>query len=116
MYKFIRNNNGWDNFTMVEIEKFPCTDGNEARSRERYWYELLNTSLNSFKPIRIKGEYYTQYAQNNRDKVNTNAINHYNKHRDEINSKRNTVCTCSCGSDYNVSSKTRHLKTKKHLD
>ena len=30
---------------MIEIEKFPCKDGNEARARERYWYEELKATL-----------------------------------------------------------------------
>ena len=36
LYTFIRENGGWDNFSMIEIEKFPCLDGNEARARVRY--------------------------------------------------------------------------------
>jgi hypothetical protein len=51
IYEFIRDNGGWDNFDMIEIEKFPCKDGNEARCRERYWYDLLNSTLNTIKPI-----------------------------------------------------------------
>ena len=39
VYEFIRNNGGWDNWSMIEIEKYPCNDGNEARARERYWCE-----------------------------------------------------------------------------
>jgi len=38
VYKYIRENGGWDNFIMLEIEKYPCNDGNEARARENYWY------------------------------------------------------------------------------
>ena len=30
---------------MGEIEKFPCSDSNKARARERfYWYATLNTN------------------------------------------------------------------------
>jgi hypothetical protein len=42
---------------MVEIEKFPCNDSNEANARERYWYENLNSSLNSRFPQRNHLEY-----------------------------------------------------------
>jgi hypothetical protein len=51
VYTFIRENGGWDNWEMVEIEKIVCKDGNEARARERYWYELLNATLNRRNPI-----------------------------------------------------------------
>ena len=52
IYKTIRDNGGWENWTMVEIEKFPCADRNEAAARERYWYEQLNTAkMNMIKPV-----------------------------------------------------------------
>ncbi len=47
IYKTIRDNGGWDNWTMVEIEKYPCADKREACARERYHYEKLNSSLNT---------------------------------------------------------------------
>ena len=42
VYNMIRNNGGWDNWVMLEIEKYPCNDKNEAKARERYWLETLN--------------------------------------------------------------------------
>ena len=51
VYKMINENGCWSNWSMIEIEKFPCSDGNESRSRERYWYEQLNASLNTIRPI-----------------------------------------------------------------
>jgi hypothetical protein len=48
LYKFIKENKGWDNFNMVEIEKFPCMNDNEARARERHWFEQLNSNLNTY--------------------------------------------------------------------
>ena len=56
IYEFIRQNGGWNNWVMLEIEKYPCNDGNEARSRERYWIETLNSSLNSVIPFKTKDE------------------------------------------------------------
>ena len=52
----IRDNGDWNNWEMIEIEKYPCDDFNEARSRERYWYEKLNSKLNSRKPFVSKKE------------------------------------------------------------
>jgi len=51
LYKCIYNNGGWSNWSMIEIEKYPCNDGNEARKRERHWIEELNAALNIYKPI-----------------------------------------------------------------
>ncbi len=50
LYKFIRQNGGWDNWQMVLIEKYPCNDEKEAVSRERYWFEYLRPSLNKNRP------------------------------------------------------------------
>ena len=47
VYKIMRENGGWDNWSMIEIEKYPCNDENEARSRERYWYEELQATMNT---------------------------------------------------------------------
>jgi len=46
VYQFIRENGGWKNFIMVEIEKFPCKDSYEAAARERYYIETFNATLN----------------------------------------------------------------------
>ena len=51
LYKTINENGGWENWVMIEIEKFQCNDSNEARARERHWYEELKANLNSRTPI-----------------------------------------------------------------
>ena len=35
-YQYIRENGGWEEWNMIEIEKHNCNDGNEARAREEY--------------------------------------------------------------------------------
>jgi hypothetical protein len=35
VYSTIRQNGGWDNYSMIEIEKYPCKDTNEATAKER---------------------------------------------------------------------------------
>jgi hypothetical protein len=57
VYQFIRANGGWNNWSMVEIEKFTCTDSYEAKKRERYWIETLNATLNCQTPSRTKSEW-----------------------------------------------------------
>jgi predicted GIY-YIG superfamily endonuclease len=59
IYKTIRNNGGWDNWSMIEIEKFSCNDSNEATARERYWFEILQAQLNTLFPQRTREEYNT---------------------------------------------------------
>lgn len=46
VYQFIRENNGWDNWSMIEVEKFNAIDKLDAHKRERYWIETLQSTLN----------------------------------------------------------------------
>ena len=66
IYNTIRNNGGFENWSMIEIEKFQdCNDINEASARERYWYELLNAKLNTNYPARNDKKYH----ENNKEKI-----------------------------------------------
>ena len=83
LYKTIRENGGWDNYSMLEIEKYPCKDSNEARLRERFHYEQLNANLNMVCPILTKEEtaqYCKTYIENNKLKAKQ-----YNKEYRETN-------------------------------
>jgi hypothetical protein len=126
IYKIIRENGGWDNWSMVQIEEYPCANGNEARTRERYWYEQLNATLNCRFPIRDKKEHYIA----NRDRIleqkkeyrelNATRISEYHKlnhilKKDVINAQRAIPYNCECGSICRIGDKSKHFKTKKHL-
>ena len=65
VYQYIRENGGWDNFIMLEIEKYPCNDANEARAREQEWYTELKSKLNKICPKRSYKEWYDE----NREEV-----------------------------------------------
>lgn len=70
-YQIIRNNGGWDNWSMILIEEYPCNSSLEARSRERYWQEQLNTTMNTNKAQITDAEYY----ENNKERIlNNNKI------------------------------------------
>lgn len=51
VYCFIRNNGGYDNWEMIEIEKYPCNSKQEATIREHYHYFNLNATLNDISPV-----------------------------------------------------------------
>jgi len=67
IYQTIRNNGGWLNWTIVQIEEFPCANGNEARARERYWIEELSAKLNIVIPTRSKSEWEMEYYKQNKN-------------------------------------------------
>ena len=145
IYKCIRANGGWDNWSMIEIEKFPCKDSLEARARERYWCEQLNATLNSNKPYitdnEIKEynkeyirnyyqnnkeyltEYNNKYYQNNKDKLLEYKLNNKDKILNyqaeyRINNKYKLYQKqdCICGSKFIYCNKNNHLKSNKHHD
>ena len=49
LYKMIRDNGGWDNWSMLEVKKFPCNDGNESRAEEERVRKELKADLNSIR-------------------------------------------------------------------
>jgi len=94
IYKTIRNNGGWDNWSMIEIEKFPCNDSNEASARERYWYEALQAKLNMVYPQRTKKEHYEantekikEYREINKEKIRKKKKEYYETNKEKIDEK-----------------------------
>ena len=65
VYKFIRGNGGFENWDMIEIERFNAIDKQELHKRERYYIDSLKASLNSCIPTRTDKE----YRENNKDKM-----------------------------------------------
>jgi hypothetical protein len=80
VYKYIRDNGGWDNFDMIMIEKYSCKNKYEAHSRERYWIETLNAKLNIAIPTRTKQE----YCKDNKDEIKEYRKIYYEDNKDDI--------------------------------
>jgi len=83
LYKVIRENGGWDNYSMIEIEKYPCSDSNEARAKERYWYEQLNAKLNIKKPIFYPTD-KEQYYESNKESIKLKLKNYAIKNKEKL--------------------------------
>jgi len=84
IYKTIRENGGFDNWSMIEIEKFPCNDVNEATARERFWYERSNSSLNTYVPNRSEKERKKQYREENAEQLKEKSKIYYEENADKI--------------------------------
>lgn len=110
LYRFIRENGGWDNWEMKEIEKFECNSVDEATKRERFWFEKFRDVLNVNNPNRPPKEYYRDNCQ---QIIQKNKM-YYEQNKESINSKRNEHFTCECGSCYTLRNKTTHFKTRFH--
>jgi hypothetical protein len=80
VYQFIRNNGGWGNWDMIEIEKRECSDLNEACRSERQHLERLCASLNKCIPTRTGKEWY----EANKEHVKEIQKEWFEQNREEI--------------------------------
>ena len=100
VYQSIRSNEGWENWVMIEVEKYPCMDKREADGRERYWLEYYKSKLNMLIPGRTHKEYAYDnriyLAGKTREYVENIKINgdikqfhkeHYHKYKEKIHHK-----------------------------
>ena len=115
LYKTIMENGGWDNWEMIEIEKYNCNNLTEARIREQYYYELLNANLNSIPPYKKK--ITENKTENKKDKKGLDNKDDNNDNNENNNIKKyNFICekcnfNCNKQSNWNI-----HITTNKHLD
>ena len=58
LYKFIRENGGWENWEMVSIKAEGCENTLDAKRKEREYIEQIHPSLNLNIPSRTNQEYY----------------------------------------------------------
>jgi len=89
LYQMIRENGGWEMFNMVEVNKFPCNDRNEAAAEEDRVIRMLKANMNSRYSILDK------------------------QHKHEL---ANSKVECECGNHYTRKHKTRHEKSQRHKD
>jgi len=127
-YKYIRENGGWEEWLMIEIEKYPCKDKYEARARERIIQTEMKAKLNSDIPGRTPKEwwadnpekrkdYYDRYNFKNREKRNECEKQRYIEKRDEINERRYEKVSCDhCGSILTRHHMSRHKKSQKCIN
>jgi len=99
-YQYIREHGGWDNWNMIEVQKFPCNDKREAEAREEYWRCHFNAQLNSKKAyttyverLEQKKQYYGQnkdkfreYYEIHKDKILEQRKKYYNKKNNKTDS------------------------------
>jgi hypothetical protein len=118
IYVIIRENGGWFNWSTIEVEKFPSNDNNECRARERYWYEVLKSNMNSQRPFITEDErnifdkeYKALYYFKNKTFFSGKNKEYYELNKSIINEKTN----CLCGGRYTTVNKQQHLQTKKHI-
>ena len=84
VYQYIRDNGGWDNWSMIMIEEYKCNNILEALKRERELIEELKATLNCRIPSRTKNEYKKKYYKNNIDKYKEQHKEYYENNKEKI--------------------------------
>mgnify|MGYP003650672997 CR=1 FL=1 len=118
--------------SIILVEKYPCKDNTELRSRERFYfdkYKLEGLNLvNKNRPIvtkEEKKELQTIYKNNNKDKAinwknaNLEKVRNYKKkfkinNKEQRKIKDKVKYTCECGSICSIGNKSHHNKSQKH--
>ena len=80
VYRFIRDNGGWDNWKFEELESGNCEDKLSKLKIERVWIEKLNATLNELIPSRTMKEYY----EKNKDTIKEYQKEYYEKNKDKF--------------------------------
>lgn len=99
-YQYIRENGGWDNWTMIQIEKYPCNDRRTLEARERYWAEQHHNKLINTNRICITEDEKIYVRDNSK--------------RDRTNERK--LYICECGEMITNANIKAHLQTEKHLN
>ena len=109
VYRFIRENGGFENLDMIVVEDFPCDSKNQLHTRERFHIEVLHANLNKVIPTRTKKEYQKEY-----DKDNAEHIKAYRKDNAEhIRAYQSEKIPCPhCNKILSRCSMTVHIKLK----
>jgi len=90
-YIFIRNNGGFDNWSLIMIEEYPCENNLQAHQRERHWTEFYSAKLNmirSFVDAEEKKLKQKEYRQQHADKIKLQKKEYYQTKTDEIKLKQ----------------------------
>jgi hypothetical protein len=119
VYRFIRENGGWSNWTFIQLELYPCNSKPELVLRERYWFDLLKPTLNTYSPtfdVQKKKKYCAEYYVTNKAEFLAKASQYYDQNKDEILEKNNVKVTCECGCTIRNGDLPDHKKTNKHLN
>ena len=138
-YKFIRDNGGWSNWTMIELYKYPCINKRELEQEEDRMMIELNSTLNKHRAFRTEEEikvynkkykienrdkiiirdkkYKIEYYVNNRETIKKKNAEYSAKNRETINMKKREKIKCiKCGCVTTRSNEQKHMKSNKCIN
>ena len=126
VYKTIRENGGWENWNMIKICDFPCSDRREAEKEEDRYMLELNSTLHMRRPFQtietrkdyfdgrkdIKKEYDKIRRQENSEEIKAKKREAYYKNKE----KNSVPVQCECGAIVKKSYFNIHKNNNIHLE
>jgi hypothetical protein len=145
VYKMMRDNGGWECFTMIVIKEYPCVNKMEACIEEDKIMREMKASMNNYrayKSLEERKEHEKEYRVSNREVINEKQKERYqgnkqtyqdyyqaNKkyilerkkiyveaNKELISEKLKEKVQCVCGCIVSRNGSARHKKSKKHLE
>jgi len=111
VYKYIRDNFGFENFVVKTLERFPCENELALRQREQEWIDELKPTLNDRRARTTKLE-KKELRKQRESKTNIAKI-YYQDNKDLIRSKAKEKLKCDkCDKFYTREHKSTHMRTK----
>ena len=87
VYRFIRENGGWDNWTMIQLELSPCNSEQQLRLREREIFDILKPTLNSYSPtldVHKRKKTWAEYNATHKEERKKNKAKYDATHKEDI--------------------------------
>ena len=104
-----------DDCKIILIEDYQCDNKEQLNQRERFYVENMDC-VNKCIPGRTRKEYGKEHYQNNRELLCEKAKIYRESHKYKIRENNKEKHNCECGGKYTTCNKSRHLKSKKHIN
>jgi len=128
LYRFIRDNGGFDNWEFELLETFPCWGRCQLLIRENYWWNKIQPTLNINTPgllatlggddSKLRCLRYKQAKERDPERVSAmnkaKARRYREAHPVRVRESKSKTYLCECGSKCWSSNKARHEATLKH--
>jgi len=113
-----------DDYDILLIENYPCTNKKELLIRERYWankIDCINKVKNQGLYLELGGKkeymnkYYNQkYQLEHKEEIQKYKKEYREKNQEKIKKQNSKTFECSCGSICRYNDKARHERSQKH--
>jgi len=120
VYKFIRDNGGFNNWDMIKIKDYPTDSKRNLEMEERRVIEELKPTLNKNIPYRTIDErkvYLKEYRQKNKEILRNYHKDYQQNNREMIEEKQKEKVSCDkCGAIVRKDGLKRHQRGKKCIN